>query len=375
VTVLYGIVTIARKEVLQLRRATVTLTNTVVFPVVLMVLFCYALSGELRELPTVVVDEDASMLSRQVIAGFENSEQFRITRHAANYTEMERLFKQGRTKLGIFIPRRLEASAARGVAPKIVLVVDGSDSVTASAVLNELSRTVNAVSRDVAVSVAYGPSAPPRAIQFDRHVWFNPDLRDINFIVPGVLGIVLFFFATQVVALEVAKEREVGTMEQLNVTPLRPYELIIGKSLPYLTVFTLEVPILLWIARSMFGATNRGSLVLICAISAIFVVGNIATGLLISSVSATQRDADNLANLVLLPSMLITGALFSFEKMPSIGKAVAELLPLTHYLRAIRAVMLKGVGLEVVWPQVLILVSFCVICFGLSVFSLHKVTG
>ena len=371
---LYGILTIARKELIQLRRATVTLTNTVVFPVVLMVLFCYALSGELRELPTVVLDEDGSMLSRRVIAGFENSEQFRVTRHAADYAEMEELFRRGQTKLGIFIPRRLQASAVRGEPAKVVLVVDGSDSVTAASVMNELSRTVNAVSTDVDVSVAYAPVAAPQRVQFDRQVWFNPDLRDINFIVPGVLGIVLFFFATQVVALEVAKEREMGTMEQLNVSPLRPSELIIGKSIPYLVVFTLEVPLLLLIARSMFGATNRGSVLLICAISFIFVVGNIATGLLISSVSETQRDADNLANLILLPSMLITGALFSFEKMPAVGKGIAELLPLTHFLRAIRAVMLKGVGIEVVWPQVAILASFCVLCFGLSVFSLNKVT-
>jgi ABC-2 type transport system permease protein len=368
-----GIVTIALKEFLQLRRATVTLTNTVVFPVVLMMLFCYALSGELRELPTVVLDEDGSALSRQVVAGFENSTQFRVTRRVADYGELEELFRRGESQLGIVIPRRLQASSIRGDASRIVLVVDGSDSVTAASVLNEVARTVTAVSSDLGVKVAY-TSSVPRPVQFERQVWFNANLRDIDFIVPGVLGIVLFFFATQVVALEVAKEREVGTMEQLNVSPLRPYELILGKSIPYLVVFTLEVPVLLWIASWMFGATNRGSLLLICAVSFIFVVGNIATGLLISSVSATQRDADNLANLVLLPSMLITGALFSFQKMPSIGKAVAEMLPLTHYLRAIRAVMLKGVGLDVIWPQVAILASFCVLCFALSVFSLTKVT-
>jgi ABC-2 type transport system permease protein len=372
--VLFGISTIARKELLQLRRSPVTMTNTVVFPVVLMVLFCYALSGELRELDTVVLDEDHSMVSRRVITGFENSEQFRVTHYAADYGEVEQLFKHGRAKLGIFIPRRLQAAALRSDHPKVVLVVDGSDSVTAVSVLNELARIVPGISRDAGVSLTYVSTPALQQVQFDRQVWFNPDLRDINFIVPGVLGIVLFFFATQVVALEVAKEREVGTMEQLNVSPLRPYELIIGKSIPYLVVFTLEVPILLLIARSMFGATNHGSVLLICFISFIFVVGNIATGLLISSVSATQRDADNLANLVLLPSMLITGALFSFEKMPGAGKAIAELLPLTHYLRAIRAVMLKGVGMEVVWPQMAILATYCLLCFTLSVCSLSKVT-
>jgi ABC-2 type transport system permease protein len=163
-------------------------------------------------------------------------------------------------------------------------------------------------------------------------------------------------------------------MEQLNVSPLRPYELILGKSIPYLVVFTLEVPLLLLMADWAFDAINRGSLLLVCAISFIFVVGNIASGLLISSVSNTQRDADNLANLVLLPSMLITGALFSFEKMPWLGKAIAEALPLTHYLRAVRAVMLKGVGLEVVWGEVLILTGYCILFFALSTLSLSKVT-
>ena len=373
---LYGVLTIAYKEFIQLRRAAVTLTNTVIFPFVLMALFCYALSGELHELDTVVFDEDRSTLSRRVIAGFDSSEQFHVTHEVHSYEEMQDLFRRGKVKLGIFLPRRLHEAVLRGDSAKVVLVVDGSDSVTAASVMNETAEVAAAVTTEIPVAVSYTPAAastPP--VGFNVRVWFNPDLRDINFIVPGVLGIVLFFFATQVVALEVAKEREVGTMEQLNVSPLRPYELILGKSIPYLIVFTLEVPILLFIATWAFEATNRGSVLLVCLISFIFVVGNIATGLLISSVSNTQRDADNLANLVLLPSMLITGALFSFEKMPWLGKAIAELLPLTHYLRAIRAVMLKGVGLEVIWTEVLILTAYCVLFFGLSIFSLKKVTS
>ncbi len=372
---LHGILTIAYKEFLQLRRATVTLTNTVIFPFVLMLLFCYALSGQLRELDAVVLDEDQSNLSRQVISGFENSEQFQVRYYAHSYAEMEELFKRGKTKVGIFLPRKLHTSTLRGDRTRVVVVVDGSDSVTAASIINETTKVVRAVGSELETTVAYTPAvSAARPVNFDMQVWFNPDLLDINFIVPGVLGIVLFFFATQVVALEVAKEREVGTMEQLNVSPLRPSELILGKSIPYLIIFTLEVPVLLLIAKWVFGAITRGSLPLVCLISFIFVVGNIATGLLISSISNTQRDADNLANLVLLPSMLITGALFSFEKMPWLGKAIAELLPLTHYLRAIRAVMLKGVGIEVIWTEIAILTAYCVVFFTLSTLALKKVT-
>lgn len=371
---MYEILAVAKKELTLLARAKVTFTNAIVIPFVLLFVFAYALSGRIRDIPLAVLDYDNTALSRSVVSGFMASDVFVMRGYAASEEQLRRWMDEGKVKAGLVIPAGLAEVVKRGAGGEILVLVDGSEGTVAGAILGEVGRISEGLVPQITTDqqiVREGTGT----LAFLNRILYSIDLNDINFFIPGIFGYVLFFFCLNVLALEIAKERETGTIEQINVSPMRPVQFLIGKSLPYLCLFLLEAPLMLLGAWLMFPIRIAGSVALILFLSTLLVIVSVMMALLISANAPNQREADNAANIFILPNLLLSGVIFPLERMPQVGRYISEVLPLTHYLKAVRAVMLKGAGLDVVWPQVLILIGYALLLVILCVMSYRKTSN
>jgi ABC-2 type transport system permease protein len=347
------------KEFIQIRRDPRTLAIVLAMPVMQLVLFGYAINTTVDHIATVVLDQARDAQSRRFLSSFFNTGYFDLVAQASSLQQLRQSIDAGAARVGIVLPPDFSHDLVAGRTPSAQVVIDGSDPNTAQTALL-VSSLLGQAGRQVA------------AVDVRPVLLYNPGLQSINFMIPGLLGLIMQFQTLLLTAFAVVRERERGTLEQLVVTPIKPWELMLGKILPYVTVAFANVLLASAIGRFWFGVEFAGSFGLLLALAALFVLSSLGLGLLISTISQTQTQAMQVALFVMLPSIILSGFVFARESMPHPIRELGLLIPLTYFLQILRGIILKGVGVEVLWPQVLALAAFGLIVFGLSANRFHK---
>jgi ABC-2 type transport system permease protein len=347
---------IAWKELLQLRRDRMTLAMMAMLPLVQLMLFGYAINTDVRHIPTVVYDSDQSGASRDLVRSLEATRFYDIVGHVKSFAEIEAAMRANRARVALVIPPHYSSYLARGQRAALELVVDGSDPQTVASATNTASSLVLARSSELLLSRLrrLGGGAVSEAISVEPNTLYNPDLRTAVYVVPGLVGVILTMTMVMLTAMAIARERERGTLEQLIVSPVRRVELVVGKILPYVGIGYVQMALILLLGRVVFDVPLVGSLSLLFTLAFVFIASNLALGLFFSTLAKTQQQAMQMSFFFLLPNILLSGFMFPFEAMPRPAQMLAEILPLTHFLRIVRGITLKGshfadVQLELYW--------------------------
>ena len=344
---------IIRKEFIQIRRDRRTLAIVLVLPVMQLLLLGYAINTVVDHLPTVVLDESRDADSRALVSALSNSGYFDVISYTHERGEVIGAVDAGKAKVGLLIPPDYGDQVLRGQVGLVQLLVDGSDPNIAQAALFAASVVTQAHSATINASTIarLGQGRPPGGVELRPVVLYNPSMLSANFMVPGIIGLIMQFQTLILTAFAVVRERERGTLEQLIVTPIRPWELMLGKLLPYTVTSSIGAVVALLAGWLLFGVDIQGSVVQLAALSVLFLLGSLGLGLLISTVSQTQGQAMQIALFVLMPTLLLSGFMFPRETMPWIVQQIGLLIPLTYYLQILRGIILKGVGIQVLWTN------------------------
>jgi ABC-2 type transport system permease protein len=354
---------IAWKELLQLRRDRMTLAMMIVLPILQLLLFGYAINTDVRHIPTVIYDQDHSAASRELAQSLRVTGFYDILGEVRSYVEIEDALRSGRARAALVIPTKYASNLRSGRTAQLQLVVDGSDPQTVGSAINTASGLLAARSSELMLAKltragAGAPGAALEPIRLEPSTWYNPELRTAVFVVPGLIGVILTMTMVMLTAMAIARERERGTLEQLIVSPVRRVELVLGKILPYTVIGYVQMSLILLAGRLVFGVPLVGSLQLLYALSFLFISANLALGLFFSTLAKTQQQAMQMSFFFLLPNILLSGFMFPFESMPRPAQLIAQALPLTHFLRIVRGITLKGAGFadvsqELFWLGVL----------------------
>ena len=352
------------KEMRQLRRDRMTLGMILGIPVLQLALFGYAINLNLRGLDAVVVDQAGTGGSRALVMDMLATGVVRATRDATTPAQAMQLLERGEISVGIVVPPDFERRKASGAQVAQVLV-DGSDTVVQSAA-TQLAQV------PVDPRVPAGADAGAGSGRISVIAFYNPQRRSAVNIVPGLIGVILTMTMVLFTAVAIVRERERGNMELLIATPLTSTELMVGKVLPYIAIGLVQVTLVLALGVWLFQVPIRGSLGDVYIASALLIVANLALGLLISNRARSQFQSMQMTMFVFLPSILLSGFMFPFAGMPQVVQWLAETLPLTHFLRLVRGIMLRGAGLEDLWPEVVALLAFTVVAMAVAILGFRK---
>ena len=362
------------KEFIQMGRDRLTLAIMGLLPVIQLLIFGFAINTEVKHLPTAVFDQSVSAESRELIQGFQSTGYFDIRRGAGSLPEMNALVQSGKVKVGIAIPPDFQERLRSGRQAAVQVIVDASDSMSAASAIST-AQMIGLVRSQQILYQRLSPGSSesvPLAVDVRIRPWYNPDMVSSHYMVPGIIAIVLAMTMMMITSMAIVRERERGTLEQLVVTPLRNWELMVGKILPYVAVGYVQLTLGLLIGIVVFRIPVRGSLALYYGLTSLHILASLAWGLLISSVAKTQMQAMQMSFFALMPSILLSGFMFPREAMPAFFRAVSNLLPVTFFLQISRGILLKGVGLSALWPQVLSLLGLLVFFLGLSILKFRK---
>jgi ABC-2 type transport system permease protein len=353
-------VAVLAKEFVQMRRDRVTFAMMVGVPIMQLVLFGFAINSDPKNLPTAVLDADPSVFSRSFIRAMENSGYFRVTRVVGSEAEGGRLLETGQVQFLVTVPQDFSRKLQRGERPVLLVEGDASDpAATSNALTALLNLNQSALDHDLRGALANLKSGPP---PFELRVQrrYNPEGITQYNIVPGLIGVVLTMTMVMMTSLAVTRERERGTMENLLATPVRPIEVMTGKLVPFIIVGYVQVTIILGAAKLLFGVPMVGSLTLLSLASVLFIAANLAVGFTFSTVAANQLQAMQMAMFFFLPSILLSGFMFPFRGMPGWAQWLGEILPLTHFLRIVRGILLKGNEAAEILPELWPIAAFLV---------------
>jgi ABC-2 type transport system permease protein len=363
---------LVRKEFLHILRDRRTLFVMFMMPVIQLVLLGYAATTDIEHLSTAVADGDRSAASRELIDAYRASNYFDIIRYVDSEHELEYLVDSGQVKAGLVIPAGYSEAVANGEQAQIAFVIDGSDPSVAGTVFAASQSVGQAQSmRIIERTLGIDPEDLP-GVQVRPRVWYNPEMKSANFMIPGLMGMVLYFLTALFTSMSIVREREQGTIEQLIVTPIKPLELIVGKIVPYAFIAFISVLEVLAIGVFWFGVPIKGSLGLLLALSALFLLTSLGIGIFISSLANTQQEAMLLTFLTLFPSIFLAGFFFPIEAMPEWLQVITYIVPLRYMLVILRGIIVKGVGLEILRQQVLALVIFGVAIMFLATTRFRK---
>jgi ABC-2 type transport system permease protein len=347
-----------RKEFLHIVRDPRALFVMFAMPIIQLVLLGYAATTDVEHLRTAVVDSDRSPDSRALIEAYRASNYFDVVRRAESESELQHLMDGGDVRAGLIIPAGYGACLTQGQRAEVGFVIDGSDPNVAATVFSASQSVGQGHSRQIVIrTMGLDPDALP-GVTVRPRVWYNPEMRSANFMIPGIIGIILYFLTALFTSMSIVREREQGTIEQLIVTPIKPLELIIGKVVPYIFIAFFDVLEVLAIGVFWFGVPVRGDVGLLLGLSALFLLTSLGMGIFISSASHTQQEAMLLTFLTLFPSIFLGGFFFPIEAMPGWLQAITYVIPLRYMLSVIRGIILKGVGLEILYQQVIALAIF-----------------
>lgn len=366
---------IARKEFIHVMRDPRSLGMAVAIPMLLLLLFGYALTLDVDRVPTVVWDQSRTPASRELIARFEGSAYFTLVDYATNYSDLERAIDSSRALAALVIPTDFARLIESGHEAPVQLIVDGSDSNTASIAIGYAENVVQGYSQSVMLAqlARKGGRAVQAPLEIRPRVWFNADMESRNYIIPGLIAVIMMVIAALLTSLTVAREWERGTMEQLISTPVKGPELIVGKLLPYFIIGMFDVLLAVLMGEFLFQVPLRGNVTLLFAMAAIFLVGALSMGMVISIVTKSQLLASQLAMVAtFLPSFLLSGFMYAIGNMPRPIQLLTHLIPARYFVNLLKGIYLKGVGLEVLAGEAGLLALFGIVMLGLSVVKFKK---
>lgn len=355
---------IAAKELRQLRRDRLTFAMIVGIPLVQILLFGYAINTDVRHLRAGIADEAASELSRRLIADVQATQVVDVVVEVASAGELVALLQRGAITVGIYIPSDFERRIAAGTRRPAQLLVDASDPTILGAARGLLEQPI--ARRDGVVTDGGGSTT------FELRPYYNPERRSAVYSVPGLIGTILTATMVLFTSLAIVRERERGNLEFLITTPVRTVELMAGKVAPYVLIGLVQTTLILLVGVLLFQVPVRGTLLDLYVAATVFVAASLTLGLLISTLAKTQFQAMQMTVFVFLPSMLLSGFMFPFDGMPRIAQWIGELLPLTHFLRLVRGILLRGASLLDLYPDLLALIAFTMVTSVIAVLRFHK---
>jgi ABC-2 type transport system permease protein len=357
---------IIRKEFIQMRRDRLTFAMMFGIPIVQLILFGFAINSDPKDLPVAVLVSDNGPFARRFVHAMENSGYFKIVDHVETEQSAQDLLARGEVQFVLNLPSDFSRRLVRGERPAMLVQADATDPTAVNSavqVLNEISRS--ALDRDLSGSLQ-NLSAKPGPVELRIHLEYNPDRVTQYNIVPGLMGVVLTMTMVMITALAVTRERERGTMESLLATPALPLEVMTGKIVPYILVGYVQVTLILAAAKLIFRVPMVGSLMLLYLCALCFIAATLAVGITISTLAKNQLQALQMSFFFFLPSLLLSGFMFPFRGMPGWAQVLGQMLPLTHFLRVLRGILLKGNQFSDVWPEIwpILLFGAIAMCFG-----------
>ena len=366
---------IIRKEAIHIRRDPRTLGLTFVMPLAMLLLLGYAVQSDVRNLPLAVWDQDRSAESRALLEAYLAPDYFDLRYEAGSDAEIEQLIAAGDAHVGMIIPPGYGEAIASGRTSQVAFVIDGSDPMIAQTALAAAAQLGQAASVGIIEERldARGQGGMLQMpVEVRTQVWYNPDLKSSHFMIPALIGVIMLFLSVVLTSTAIVRERERGTIEQLIVTPVRSWELLVGKLTPYVLLAFLNTVEILVIGVLLFGVPVAGSVALLLACCAVFLVTPLGVGLLISTVAKTQQEAIILSLFFLLPNIFLSGYMFPIAAMPEWLQALTNLFPLSFFLTIVRGIILRGAGFMDLYPQILALVVYGVAVMALAASRFHK---
>jgi ABC-2 type transport system permease protein len=357
---------VARKEGIHIIRDWRSLVMGIAIPILLLILFGYALTLDVDEVPLVVWDQSGTQASRDFISRFEGSPYFSLRRVAQAYADIERAIDAGEALVALVIPVDFAMDVESGRVARAQGIVDGSDSNTATIVLGYLETVARTYNQDLAIEQAARTSGRTVTVPLDLRprVWFNADMESKNYIIPGLIAVIMMVIAAMLTSLTMAREWETGTMEQVISTPLKGSELILGKLLPYFGIGMLDVLIAVLMGEFLFEVPLRGNVALLFSMAAVFLAGALSLGMLISIVTKAQLLASQLAMVVtFLPAFLLSGFMYDISNMPTVIQAITHVVPARYFVSLLKGIYLKGIGLELLMMEAVLLTVFGLLVF------------
>ena len=347
---------IIRKEFLELRQDPRLFGIVIIAPIIQLTMLGYAATTDVRNVPLVVVDQDGSSESRELVSRFEASPSFDVIDRVESIDGVDDYLDAGRAWMALAIPAEYGERIRAGHPTTVQVLADGTDANSTNVALGYAGTLIASYARELAAPP--GRAAEP-LVSADVRVWFNPQLESKDFMIPGILALLLLVVTTNLSSMSIVREKELGTLEQLNVTPIARWELIVGKMLPYAFIGLVDVLLVVLVALLWFEVPLRGSFVLLLAMCVVYLLTTLGLGLFVSTISSTQQQAMMTASFFfLIPMVFLSGFVFPIENMPAVIQPVTYLIPLRYFLVILRGIFLKGVGLEILWPDALALLGW-----------------
>src|SRR5450756_603612 len=366
---------IIRKEFIQIRRDPRTLAIMLMVPALQMFLLGYGVTTNVDHIPTVVYDQAPDSRSRGFVQAFANTGYFTVLGQVSSQAEAQQAIDRGDAKVAFIIPPNFSRDLDAGKPAQVQFMVDGSDPTTASTALFTATAIAQAQAADeVQASLARAGIARSLDMPIDLrpNILYNPSMQSVNFMIPALVGLIIQIQAVILTAFAIVREREKGTLEQLIVTPIKSWELMVGKIVPYVLVSFVQVAVALLVGTLWFKVAIAGSLLLLLVLSVVFLIGSLGVGLFVSTISKTQSQALQISMLMVVPSFVLSGFVFPRQAMPAVLYYLGYLLPLTYFLEILRGIFLKGIGMEYLWFDALLLAVFGLVVFGMSAMRFHK---
>jgi ABC-2 type transport system permease protein len=369
------LLSLIRKEFIQIVRDPRTLAITFAMPLLQIFLLGYAATNDVRNVSLAVWDQDRSWASLQLLDAYRASDYFHVDFDVGSEAELRRLIDTGQARAGLIIPPDYATRLSSADTAQVALIVDGSDPTIANTALSAATMVGQTKATNLIVerAAARGQSAVTQMpVEVRTQVWYNPDLLSSYYMIPALVGLILMYMTILLTSTSIVRERERGTIEQLIVTPLSSLELVVGKLAPYVLIAAFDMVEILVAGVLIFGVPINGSLPLLLLLSGLFLVTTLGLGLFVSTLANTQQEAMLTSMFFLLPAIFLSGFLFPLESMPWYLQAVSYIIPLRYFLVIVRGIMLKGVGIDMLWNEVIALCIFAVVIMGGAALRFHK---
>ncbi len=373
---MFRVWTVFKKEISQLRRNRLLIGIIVIAPVIQLFILGYAATFEVKNMPIAIYDEDKSSLVRGIVDALNSTETFKVALYLKSLDQIDDVLKRGDANIVVIFKYGFEKKMIKGEKIELPVIIDGTNANSATIAMGFMSSIVMdkfitaAESKLSSVGIKLVPMCHP-----EIRIWFNPEMKSTSFMIPGLIGMILITVTLVITSMTMVREKEQGTVELLLVTPVKPYELLLGKVLPFILIGLFDAIAIILVGKFWFGVPLRGSVILLFISVFVFLLTTLGLGIFSSVISRTQQQALMTAYFFAMPNIVLSGFVFPVESMPSVIRFITNFMPLKYFLIILRGIFLKGSGLMVLYPQILILLGFGIVIFSFSVFRFRKYLG